>query len=133
MHTEWNRTVRSHCGSFIFRRILTALAFSHGLLSCKSSVSGAGNPDAAAKIRASLSLKIKYARKPVPIACIALASKNLRNVFIVAWLTDTRNPELALFFVRMAGIRFRTCHCVELDIASRGFIREASALAKADG
>ena len=97
MHTEWNRTVRSHCGNFNFRRMLTALAFSHGPLSCKSSVSGAGNPDAAAKIRASLSLKIKYARKPVSIACMALASKTPRNVFMVAWLTDTRNPELALF------------------------------------
>ena len=73
----------SRCGSFIFRGILTVLAFSYGLLSCKSSISGGGNPYADAKIRASLSLNVKNARKPAPIACMVLASKDPKDVFIV--------------------------------------------------
>jgi hypothetical protein len=63
--------------------MLTVPAFSYGPPSCKSSVSGGGNPYADAKIRASLSLNIKYARKPVRIACMVLANKDLRDVFIV--------------------------------------------------
>jgi hypothetical protein len=59
------------------------LALSYGLLFCKSSISGGGNPYADAKIRASLSLNVKNARKPAPIACMVLASKDPKDVFIV--------------------------------------------------
>ena len=51
----------------------------------------------------------------------------------LAWLTDTRNTIAPLLVVRIAANGFWICHCVQLDIASRGFIPEASARAKADG
>src|SRR5260221_4042781 len=66
-----------------------------------------GNPYADAKIRASISPNVKNARKPAPIACMVLASKDPRDVFIVVvsrvWigLTDTRNTELRRFLFQV--------------------------------
>ena len=63
-------------------------------------LSGGGNPYADAKIRASLSLNVKNARKAAQIAWMVLASQDPRDFFIVVvsrvWigLTDTRNTEL---------------------------------------
>ena len=84
------------------------LAFSYGLLSCQSCISGGGNPYADAKIRASLSVNVKNARKPAPIACMVLASKDLREVFIViisrVWLWLTR---IARFIDHAEGLFYQ--------------------------
>jgi hypothetical protein len=135
MHTERNRTVRGsqpsrklplpwntdRASGFAWSAVLQALCLRRGKSACACQ-----HPD------------VPFAKHKIcPTARLerlhGTCEQGSKKCFhtgcfkSLAWLRDTRNTLAPLFIVRIAGMRPWICYGVELEIASLGFIPEASA------